>query len=290
MADTGKIKLSLSLLAAMGLGMPTGAVARQWEEENTPTKRYTSSIITRGSNKTGDSKSEERYQRQLEQIESNRETLSQRYKTAKTKDRKLLLAESREYITEQMLETILPARLDIGWILGKEAVTVGDRKYITNCHQRKNPYSNQTNSLEDDICTNCSLYVADVLLDAGFRFTRGGKTGIGGQLAVDIIRTFSEKREISWFNTTSNLEESLNHLVTQVKSKEPGMYIVGLDRHVGFLVYGQPLDSSRKKREKEVYFCHAAYYENYLQVMCEKADTSGILYHSRIKVIGRILG
>ena len=66
--------------------------------------------------------------------------------------------------------------------------------------------------------------------------------------------------------------------VNAVKEWGPGIYIVGLDVHVGFIV----------NTGSDVYFVHSSYVEPYV-VIKEKAIESEILAGSQYRVLGNIL-
>ena len=69
----------------------------------------------------------------------------------------------------------------------------------------------------------------------------------------------------------------VGEFVNAVKESGPGLYIVGLDVHVGFIV----------NTGSDVYFVHSSYAEPYV-VLKEKASESGILASSKYRVLGNI--
>jgi hypothetical protein len=70
---------------------------------------------------------------------------------------------------------------------------------------------------------------------------------------------------------------AIEDFVSAVKNSGPGIYIVGLDIHVGFIV----------NTGDEVYFIHSSYVEPYA-VVSEKAIESRILASSNYRVLGNV--
>lgn len=57
-----------------------------------------------------------------------------------------------------------------------------------------------------------------------------------------------------------------------------GIYLVGLDQHVGFITY----------RDEEMYFVHANYYQPNIGVMKEELDSKNPLSDSNYRIIGKL--
>lgn len=74
----------------------------------------------------------------------------------------------------------------------------------------------------------CGYFVSTVLRDAGFRVNR---YKLAQQPSQNILRTFlpSESCEL-------RMGEEYDKYVDWVEKREPGIYLVGLDTHVGFIV------------------------------------------------------
>mgnify|MGYP001000170144 FL=1 len=72
---------------------------------------------------------------------------------------------------------------------------------------------------------------------------------------------------------------SIEKVMTYFQGREDGLYVVGLDSHVGF-VY---------KRGKKLQFVHASYYNPKEGVKSENLDSKNPLSESEYRVIGRIL-
>jgi hypothetical protein len=64
-----------------------------------------------------------------------------------------------------------------------------------------------------------------------------------------------------------------------MSSMGDGLYVVGLDYHVGFI----------QVKEKEVYFLHSTYVDQSC-VMKENATESIVLESTRYRIVGKLLG
>ncbi|MBX2802395.1 MAG: hypothetical protein KTR31_32245, partial [Myxococcales bacterium] len=97
----------------------------------------------------------------------------------------------------------------------------------------------------------CGHFVAGVLSDAGLEVER---RRLGQQAAEHIIQTVTSEASIRRYRS-----EPVRTIVADVQQSGPGIYIVGLDHHVGFLVHHD---------DGVVGFCHSTYLEG-LGVVCE---------------------
>jgi len=118
--------------------------------------------------------------------------------------------------------------------------------------------------------TNCGLFVAVVLRDAGFRlpiwkFNR--------QAAYHGIKSLSPRSKIRYLHRTS-----METFTRRVRSMGPGLYLIGLDFHIGFI---------RVKRSGDVRFVHGSYITH--KVMDEPALTAAPIVQSRYRMVGKIL-
>ena len=77
----------------------------------------------------------------------------------------------------------------------------------------------------------CGYFVATVLQDAGFRVDR---FQLAQQPSQNILRTFLPKDACSL-----TIGEAYSGFTAGLEKVEPGIYLVGLDTHVGFLVVRQ---------------------------------------------------
>jgi hypothetical protein len=115
----------------------------------------------------------------------------------------------------------------------------------------------------------CGYFVTTVLRDAGFKVNR---VKVAQMPASEIIRQVADKSTIRTFS-----QQPVSRVDSVVKKMGPGLYVVGLDFHVGFLF----CDGAG------VYFIHS----NYIGregVVKEPVSTSRAFGHSRLRVIGKV--
>ena len=118
--------------------------------------------------------------------------------------------------------------------------------------------------------TNCGLFVAVVLRDAGFRlpiwkFNR--------QASRDAIRSVAPRRAMRYFHRVP-----IERFAAGVKAMGPGLFLIGLDFHIGFLRY----DELRGLR-----FVHASYIDKV--VVDEPVERAEAIISSRYRVVGKLL-
>jgi hypothetical protein len=76
----------------------------------------------------------------------------------------------------------------------------------------------------------CGYYVATVLMDAGFRVDR---YQLAKQPSENILRSFLTKE-----GCALSVGEKYENFAAELNAAEPGIYLVGLDTHVAFIVTG----------------------------------------------------
>ncbi len=87
----------------------------------------------------------------------------------------------------------------------------------------------------------CGYFVSTVLEDAALEVER---VKMAQQMSEYIVLTFSEPRHVKRFRGGD-----VNAVVDAVEGDDPGVYIVGLDFHTGFLI----------RQAESVEFCHSNY-------------------------------
>lgn len=115
----------------------------------------------------------------------------------------------------------------------------------------------------------CGYFVTTTLEDAGVTLQRVKLAQCASQ---KIIKSLITKNKTTVFSNAP-FQNFLSHL----KKEGKGLYIVGLDSHVGFIFN----DST------DIYFIHAKW-ANPKAVVKEPAVTSGILSGSKYKIIGKL--
>jgi len=115
----------------------------------------------------------------------------------------------------------------------------------------------------------CGYFVTTVLRDAGIGLNR---IKLSQCASEEMIKKVTRKESISRFRNKPQQE-----FINEMLLKEPGLYIIGLDFHTGFIYHNG----------KELFFIHSSYaYPK--KVIREKADQSGVLSASKYKIIGRV--
>jgi hypothetical protein len=115
----------------------------------------------------------------------------------------------------------------------------------------------------------CGYLVSTVLAQAGFRVER---VRMAQQPAEYIVKTLVPARK-TWRFSNRPVEE----VVRRVRREGEGLYLVGLDYHVGFLW----------NDGAQVWMCHSSYLGT-AEVLCEDALTSPAMV-SGYHVVGRLL-
>lgn len=115
----------------------------------------------------------------------------------------------------------------------------------------------------------CGYFVSTTLKEAGLRVERAR---LAQQAAEDIIRTLAPPEAILRFS-----DVPVEKFTAAVATRGEGLYVVGLDNHVGFLI----------ARSGKVLFHHSSYVGS-TAVVREDAATSSPLAESRYRVIGKL--
>ena len=115
----------------------------------------------------------------------------------------------------------------------------------------------------------CGYFVSTVLRDAGWRVQR---VRLAQQASENIILSLTTDPYVRRFRRVP-----IGDFVGAVKKWGPGLYVVGLDIHTGFIV----------NTGGEVYFIHSSYIEPYM-VVRERAIESRILASSNYRVLASI--
>lgn len=117
----------------------------------------------------------------------------------------------------------------------------------------------------------CGYFVTTVLQDAGFRVER---IRLAQQASERIIRSLAVNNKLKRYSRVP-----IKRFIQDIKKWGKGIYIVGLDLHVGFIVH----DGS------EIYFIHSTYIPP-TRVIKEIARNSEILAASQYRVLAKLSG
>jgi hypothetical protein len=115
----------------------------------------------------------------------------------------------------------------------------------------------------------CGYFVTTTLQQLGFSLPR---VELAQQPASVILRTLCAYKSIKVYNSLAALKKHMD-------AQEQGIYLIGLDTHVGFLW----------KTDRDLYIVHASQSGNN-QVSKERWDQSTVLSRSRAFYVGDLLG
>lgn len=187
-----------------------------------------------------------RYETLKKQLANQRQQLAQKYQKARTHNEKeALLAQARTLLESHLLE-MTHCWLGTPWDFNGTCQTPGSGKIA------------------------CGYFVSTIMRDAGFHVER---TRLGQQASQNIIATFLPRDRM---HVRAGID--YDTFIRQETSRGPGWCIVGLDRHVAFLVI-EPSGSIR--------FIHASPGPS-KTVVDETKEQADILRSSRYRVTGNI--
>jgi len=115
----------------------------------------------------------------------------------------------------------------------------------------------------------CGYFVTTVLRDAGLKIDR---SRLAQMPSEQMIRSLVAKKHIRQFS-----HQPIGVFVEAIHKSGPGLYLVGLDDHTGFLVYNS----------QGIWFVHASGAFPFC-VISENAIESAILNKSGYRVVGKI--
>ena len=186
------------------------------------------------------------YKEILATLAAERQRLAVRYQEASFADqRSAVIAESRTLLTQTIYSDLFPSWYGTRWDFNGTTETPQQGKIA------------------------CGYFVSTVLRDAGLKVERAR---LAQQASENIILSLTGDTYVRRFRRVE-----IRDFVDVVKQWGPGIYVVGLDIHVGFIV----------NTGSEVYFIHSSYVEPYM-VVKEEASESRILAASNYRVLGKI--
>lgn len=160
------------------------------------------------------------YQNNLTALSHYRSTQYAKYSSANTSGKKKILADIRSRLEQELTKNIFPAWDGTPWDFNGTSQTPGKGKIA------------------------CGYFVSTCLVHLGYDVNR---IKLAQQPSQRIIRTFMKKSamDISSKRSLSNIKQQLVH-------SGNGIYIVGLDTHVGFFTV----------QDGTITFVHSSYYRN----------------------------
>lgn len=179
-------------------------------------------------------------------ISSTRDSLATCWRKADSLTRKHVLKESREYLLSSFEDQLFPAWYNTPW----------------------NFYGMSEEPGKGTIA--CGYFVTTTLRDAGFVVPKNA----WAQLASEsFMGKFTGKEKLKRFSSVK-----LEEVEKYIRKEGEGLYLVGLDYHVGFILFSGG----------ELSFVHSSYYHPDTGVMRENIYGKNPLNDSRYRVIARL--
>jgi len=189
------------------------------------------------------------YEAVLQQVEKQQAKMVSRYRHSwKERERQRLVKEAREFLLETISRQIFPAWYGTAWA-----------------------FSGQTDRPGQGAIA-CGIFVATVLNHAGFALDR---VRLGIQPSRYIITNLTGQENL-WRLSG----RSLKQIQREITRRGRNLYIVGLDKHTGFIFYDG--------RHQPV-FIHASGQKGLRQVVAEELTVSETLRRSRYFILGQML-
>jgi hypothetical protein len=188
----------------------------------------------------------EDYAVRVAELETMRLALAGTYDAAATDEaRAIVLDRAREAVIRALVDDLIPAWHGTPWDF------------------------NGTSEIPGQGHIACGYYVTTLLRDAGFRVQRAR---LAQQASENIIKSLVGEDRITRYRNVSG-----THVAGAVAELGDGLYVVGLDIHVGFLVV----------EDGTVRFCHASYLDP-VAAVCESPRTAPA-FISGYRVVGKLL-
>lgn len=189
------------------------------------------------------------YQRSVDKLKQQRQDLAARFRRADdARARRALIAESRRRVFDALRLRLFPAWLGTAWDYNGTSRTPGEGTIA------------------------CGSFVVFTLQDAGFRIP----SRMLRQPSENIIMNLTTPDAIRRFANARPMDEIVGH----IRRQGNGLYMVGLDNHVGFLV----------NEDGRITFWHSTVFAPRPAVIRQDAYDFSPLTLSRYRVIGRLLG
>jgi hypothetical protein len=187
--------------------------------------------------------SDDNYSKKLMAIQTERQSLAKEHR--QNSNKKNVIEKARKYLVSSIYSEIFPEWYGTDWDF-----------YGTT----QTPKAGQI---------ACGYFVSTVLRDAGAKVQR---VSMAQQASENIIKSLTTAKFIKRFSNFT-----IEKFIDDVKNQGEGLYVVGLDVHVGFILHDG----------KDIWFIHSSYGEP-SEVVKEKALDSVILSSSKYRVTGKI--
>jgi hypothetical protein len=187
----------------------------------------------------------EKYAALTAQIIAERDKLKTRYLNAATRAEQTQIIDEASVLLENTLPEMMRCWLGHPWDFHGTATTPGEGKIA------------------------CGYFITVIMRDAGFNINR---IKVAQQPSQNIIRTFVNDRSAFEVKTNTPYQDYVNHITKNYE----GIHIVGLDKHVAFIVI----------KDQEMRFIHSGGLQ--YCVVDEDKTNAHALEHSNYRVISNI--
>lgn len=235
---------ALTSLLAIASPAPASQPARSASPSTVPTRI----VFSSGETATVTAYRQSSYATTLASAATLRGKLRDKHQATKGKERSAVLQEARASLTHLLLSDILPAWHGTAWEFEGVSQVPGQGAIA------------------------CGYFVTTTLRDAGLKLPR---VKLAQQPSQTIIRTLCTPGTIKVFD-----ERPIKEVVEYLEANGPGIYIVGLDCHTGFVVH----DGESKA------FIHSSYYKTPRAVVSEPVEGFNPLAHSKYRMMGKLFG
>ena len=187
------------------------------------------------------------YQAKLRELSSYRTAHAKVFHNATPRHKRTILNEVRTHLETELCQNIFPAWYGTKWDFNGTSKTPGEGKIA------------------------CGYLVSTCLVHVGFNVPR---IRLAQQPSQRIIKTFMPRTAMD-----ISSKKSLPDIKKQLMKSGNGIYIVGLDTHVGFVTV----------KDETITFVHSSYYPSVNRsVTAEPYDTKNPLADSKYRVFGKI--
>ncbi|HXB41304.1 MAG TPA: hypothetical protein VNZ49_12230 [Bacteroidia bacterium] len=190
-------------------------------------------------------KKQETYDELKAHVNAMQDSLSKNYQTANDKQKDSLIEIARQFVFTSITKDFFPHWFGTPWDFNGCTKVPGEGKIA------------------------CGFFVNAVMSDAGFDIPRTRWAQMASEPVIKILS--SDLKRFS--------NKPVDKVKAYIKGREDGLYVVGLDNHVGYIY----------KSGCTVKFVHSSFYEPEKGVMAEEIDSENPLKYSKYRVIGKIL-
>ena len=186
-----------------------------------------------------------KYEALKKSITEKQQYFSKKYASSDTEKQKDIVREAQVYLTTTISDSLFPNWYGTPWNF------------------------NGTTKVPKQGTIACGYFVTAILSDAGFKIPRVKWAQSASEPVIVMIAT----------NVQRFRNQPMSKLIDYLNKQGDGLYIVGLDYHVGFI----------SKRGNNLRFIHSSYYHPETGVMAEPLEGRNPLNDSRYRIIGKLL-